>query len=328
MPPRRNVGLVARLKAIVFPAPKHNAMYNEDAIVLFKSQANNRPWTAKISPSGFRLKKPMPKIKEPEFDIFKVLSNASQHLDIGNVQEHSEYSYKLDSSDCIQLEDDMEVPTPTSVIEDISETLPWNHPLSDYRQCINLAVHLKAPVVKSKPEPQPKMETGFNRRVQKRKMKLSERKGGFMKRIIGKFKLQETPDAHAMPQFMVDMQSVIKEPRLTQNYADHPFPIPKEYLIHQSKQLSKWNWYYNMEARQFAWRRHLPIPHNHTFVGVPIHFSTSDINEIRHLMHYSKRCKKMLVPNVDRCVNVVYVKVYPLLGGVFSTWIFLGCHVP
>ncbi|GFE54997.1 C2 domain-containing protein, putative [Babesia ovis] len=319
---RWGIKLGDKLKAILHHAPRHHAMFDEDAIS--RIQKTTKPkWNVRLSSFGFRLRKTPLKIKEPQMDILKVLSNASEHFDASNFEELSDYRYEVKSGG-IDIDDMDGALTPMSDIANITTELPWNHPLSDYKQRINSAIHLKAPLVNAKTAP----KQPLGRVAQGNRLRVSNRKQSILKKLIQRLKHNEVPDVHKVPQFMADMQSVIKQTNGPTHFMEHSGPIPTEFLLHESKQISKWSWYYNMEARQFAWRRHLPIPHNHTFIGVPIHFCTSDINEIRHLLHCSKRCKKLLVPKVDRCVNVVYVKVFPLLGGVFSTWIFLGCHVP
>ncbi|ORM41001.1 Vesicular-fusion protein sec18 [Babesia sp. Xinjiang] len=321
------LGLASNMKAILKSAPRHNAMPEGNLNTAVSAPVPRYSWYATISHAGFRLRKSSVKINVPQLEIMRVLSNASEHLVTSNVEELSDYRYEVEAVSSPKSEGDADVPTPLSAFGDVIGPLPWNHPLSDYKQCITSAVHLKAPAANNNRQ-QPRgirLPAASGQRQGKR---IAKPRRNLLGNLLNRFRSNDVPEAHTLPQFMADMQSVVNERKFTPQYMEHRFTIPNDFRIHESKQISKWNWYYNMEARQFAWRRHLPIPPNHTFIGVPIHFSTSDINEIRHLLDCSKRCKKLLVPDVERCVNVVYVKVFPLVGGVFSTWIFLGCHVP
>ncbi|GIX63742.1 C2 domain-containing protein, putative [Babesia caballi] len=317
-PPRRKPGLLSRMRAVILPEPRHRAMALWDYGVSAEAATARRRFTAKVGLGGFRLRKSA-KLNAPKIDILRVLSQASEVVVSSNVEKLSDYRTEVDASEALlcPVEDALsEVSTPTSV-PGLTASLPWNHPLSDFKQCIESAVHLRAPVLGAAaqepqanpvgaPDPQPR--PGAIRRATSRP--------GFFRSLWNRFRAHNVPDAHALPEFMVDMEAVFGGRRLTPQDLEHKYPIPQEFRIHEGKQVSKWNWYYNMEARQYAWRRHLPIPPNHTFVGTPIHFCTSDLNEVRHLLTCSSRFKRMLVPDVDRCINVVYVKVFPLLGGL------------
>ncbi|VWU49051.1 centrosomal protein CEP76, putative [Hepatocystis sp. ex Piliocolobus tephrosceles] len=99
-----------------------------------------------------------------------------------------------------------------------------------------------------------------------------------------------------------------------------------KYVVNQTAQ---WNWYYALEEQYFNWQYYkFPVPPNHTFVGFPIHFSTIDVAEVKSFLISSKRFENIMKLSIDKISYFIYCKVYPLIGGVMSNWVFLGCIVP
>ncbi|AFZ79044.1 hypothetical protein BEWA_018890 [Theileria equi strain WA] len=215
-------------------------------------------------------------------------------------------------------------------------TQPRNGTTIEYMQLIRQTYHSQAPPNADRVNA-PKISGNFsnisrgNRHRfsydQNRTMVKKARKKIFS--LIGR-KRNKVPDHHSMPRFAQDMKGIL--PVNKSHKAFYPeYKIPSEFKVYEQKQFSLWNWYYQLEAMQYGWQKksgYLPIPPNHTFIGIPIHFSTSDVNEIRNLLTCTKRFKKIIVNDVDKPIYVTYVKVFPLLGGILSTWIFIGCHVP
>ncbi|ANQ09282.1 Uncharacterized protein PCOAH_00036820 [Plasmodium coatneyi] len=99
-----------------------------------------------------------------------------------------------------------------------------------------------------------------------------------------------------------------------------------KYVAHQ---ISQWNWYYSLEEQYFNWQYYkFPVPPNHTFVGFPIHFSTIDFYEVKSFLLHSKRFENIMKLSIDNISFLIYCKVFPLIGGIMSNWMFLGCLVP
>ncbi|KJP88903.1 hypothetical protein AK88_01397 [Plasmodium fragile] len=99
-----------------------------------------------------------------------------------------------------------------------------------------------------------------------------------------------------------------------------------KYAAHQ---ISQWNWYYSLEEQYFNWQYYkFPVPPNHTFVGFPIHFSTIDFYEVKSFLLHSKRFENIMKLSIDNISFLIYCKVFPLIGGIMSNWMFLGCLVP
>ncbi|SCN58593.1 centrosomal protein CEP76, putative [Plasmodium chabaudi chabaudi] len=123
------------------------------------------------------------------------------------------------------------------------------------------------------------------------------------------------------------------ESKSTKNTPDVPPPKTWSRLDATSKyaahQISQWNWYYALEEQYFNWQYYkFPVPPNHTFVGFPIHFSTPDFSEIKAFLLSSKRFDNIMKLSINNISFVIYCKSYPLIGGVMSNWVFLGCLVP
>ncbi|CRH01096.1 conserved Plasmodium protein, unknown function [Plasmodium relictum] len=102
--------------------------------------------------------------------------------------------------------------------------------------------------------------------------------------------------------------------------------LTSKYVVNQ---ISQWNWYYSLEEQYFNWQYYkFPVPPNHTFVGFPIHFSTTDVTEVKTYLLHSKRFENIMKLSIDNISFLIYCKVYPLIGGIMSNWVFLGCLVP
>eukprot|EP00921_Rhytidocystis_pertsovi_P025915 GHVQ01041854.1.p1 GENE.GHVQ01041854.1~~GHVQ01041854.1.p1 ORF type:complete len:1327 (+),score=167.69 GHVQ01041854.1:546-3983(+) len=105
--------------------------------------------------------------------------------------------------------------------------------------------------------------------------------------------------------------------------------LPQTSKKYVADQQAKWNWYYRMEALYYVWQRYrFPVAANHTFTGFPLHFSTTDTSEIRGYLMGAKRFRKFIEISIDNIIYIPLCKVYPLMGGVVSTWLFLGCSIP
>ncbi|PFH33589.1 Sma protein [Besnoitia besnoiti] len=94
-------------------------------------------------------------------------------------------------------------------------------------------------------------------------------------------------------------------------------------------QVAKWKWYYRMEEIYYIWQQmDFPVRNNHVFCGFPVHFSSSDVNDIRSYLGGARRFRKLLDIPVDSIVYAITAKCFPLMGGVISTWLFFGAEVP
>ncbi|KFG56477.1 Sma protein [Toxoplasma gondii FOU] len=94
-------------------------------------------------------------------------------------------------------------------------------------------------------------------------------------------------------------------------------------------QVAKWKWYYRMEEVYYIWQQvNFPVRNNHVFCGFPVHFSSSDVNDIRSYLGGARRFRKLLDIPVDNIVYAITAKCFPLMGGVISTWLFFGAEVP
>lgn len=93
-------------------------------------------------------------------------------------------------------------------------------------------------------------------------------------------------------------------------------------------QLAKWNYYYRMEGLYYEWQKmRFPVRPSHTFCGFPLHFATTDSSDIRSFLLSSRRFRRIIEVPVDGVTYVIRCKVYPLMGGVVSCWLFIGCEI-
>lgn len=312
-----------KIKQLVWSQPRHRSVVCDDECTDVPISPKRCKWRMKNGFFAIRIRRTSVSIKPPKLNIARALSNASLHLGMEgtNASISDEYT-KRSKLSAYQLHSCASSHRKRKSIGSI-QTL---HP---YMRCDVLPTHRQAPM-KGRPMPIGRQVVN-NRATYSAPIRSSNMRGqkpSLLHRFLTKLSLGHFPDPHQVPRFMVDMQHVLSERAFILANLEHKYPIPYEFKVHENREISKWNWYYNAEARQYAWRCHLPIPPNHTFIGTPIHFCTSDINEIRHILTSSRRFRKLLVTEVEKCINVIYVKVFPLLGGVLSTWVFLGFHVP
>ncbi|KAL7068197.1 C2 domain-containing protein [Cryptosporidium serpentis] len=100
-------------------------------------------------------------------------------------------------------------------------------------------------------------------------------------------------------------------------------------LKYEVDQRARWNWYYRMEQLYYDWQAcDFPALPKSTFTGFPVHFSTADPNDIRPFIVGARRFKRFIELPQDEAHFFVYTKIFPLVGGIMSTWIFLGVHLP
>eukprot|EP00929_Paragymnodinium_shiwhaense_P100192 TRINITY_DN6233_c0_g1_i1.p1 TRINITY_DN6233_c0_g1~~TRINITY_DN6233_c0_g1_i1.p1 ORF type:complete len:1181 (-),score=328.05 TRINITY_DN6233_c0_g1_i1:96-3638(-) len=72
----------------------------------------------------------------------------------------------------------------------------------------------------------------------------------------------------------------------------------------------------------------LPVKPNYILSGLPLHFSSSDLKEIRyHLMNCEPLQEYLTLPK-DEILYFVRAKMFPMPSSVSSTWIFLGAQMP
>mmetsp|Transcript_39243 Transcript_39243/g.98745 ORF Transcript_39243/g.98745 Transcript_39243/m.98745 type:complete len:1294 (-) Transcript_39243:41-3922(-) len=64
------------------------------------------------------------------------------------------------------------------------------------------------------------------------------------------------------------------------------------------------------------------------FTGLPVHFCTSDKEEIRGYLMNMKEYQDIAANDKDGAVHTVHCKMFPMLGGVQSTWLYIGMQVP
>eukprot|EP00922_Rhytidocystis_sp_ex-Travisia-forbesii_P007453 GHVS01010881.1.p1 GENE.GHVS01010881.1~~GHVS01010881.1.p1 ORF type:complete len:1534 (-),score=185.84 GHVS01010881.1:14-4615(-) len=121
----------------------------------------------------------------------------------------------------------------------------------------------------------------------------------------------------------------VEEPETEQPKPPNEWKRPTSNMKYQMDQVAKWKWYYRMEGLYYNWQKYkFPVRANHTFTGFSLHFSTTDVAEMRGYLSGARRFRKFIEIDVDNIVYVIFSKVYPLMGGVVSTWLFLGCEIP
>lgn len=90
----------------------------------------------------------------------------------------------------------------------------------------------------------------------------------------------------------------------------------------------EWVKYWNRRKQMEAARVYLPVKENHVLSGVPMHFSSVDLKEIRKNLLVCKPVLEYFGLKTDDAMFFACVKVFPMPSSVASVWIFLGAEVP
>mmetsp|Transcript_98361 Transcript_98361/g.220198 ORF Transcript_98361/g.220198 Transcript_98361/m.220198 type:complete len:1301 (+) Transcript_98361:36-3938(+) len=75
-------------------------------------------------------------------------------------------------------------------------------------------------------------------------------------------------------------------------------------------------------------KKMFPTRKGKTFTGMPIHFNTADKEQIRTYLMQEKSYLDMLDDNRPGVYFTAHCKIYPLLGGIQSTWLYFGVQSP
>merc|ERR1711920_664289 len=75
-------------------------------------------------------------------------------------------------------------------------------------------------------------------------------------------------------------------------------------------------------------RKFLPVKENHVLSGLPLHFSSSDLKEIRKNLLSCKPLMEYFSLKTDDAIFFSCVKVFPMPSMVTSVWVFLGVEIP
>jgi len=114
------------------------------------------------------------------------------------------------------------------------------------------------------------------------------------------------------------------------NLHGSPFRDAKGYENYPEEQEREWHFVVARVEKFLDRKKSFPVKKGKVFRGLPIHFSTSDKEEIRNfLMEDSQYNEEIL--NVARDEGVlfsVYCKMFGLLGGVQSVWLYFGIQEP
>eukprot|EP00919_Chromeraceae_sp_WS-2016_P029152 GHVR01069116.1.p1 GENE.GHVR01069116.1~~GHVR01069116.1.p1 ORF type:complete len:119 (+),score=21.46 GHVR01069116.1:198-554(+) len=100
-----------------------------------------------------------------------------------------------------------------------------------------------------------------------------------------------------------------------------------EEIILEQRQL--WDHFYKQEASLYKHQKlKFPARANHSFSGFPAHFTTADSQIVNAYLWSTPQLESILELPVEHLVFTVNAKVYPLVAGLVSVWVFMGCQVP
>jgi len=118
----------------------------------------------------------------------------------------------------------------------------------------------------------------------------------------------------------------------TEKYNVHgsPFRDSKGYETYPEEQEREWNFVVGRVQKFLDRKKSFPVKKGKVFRGLPIHFGTSDKDEIRnYLMEDAQYSEEILgVARDEGVLFSVHCKMFGLLGGVQSVWLYFGIQEP
>jgi len=103
-------------------------------------------------------------------------------------------------------------------------------------------------------------------------------------------------------------------------------PFNSKTYVEQCK--AAWAKYWKTRTNMDAQRIYLPVKENHILSGIPVHFSTDDVREIRKLILASKPLKEYFDIQSDDPSFFAFAKVFPMASMLASVWVFIGAELP
>jgi len=70
-----------------------------------------------------------------------------------------------------------------------------------------------------------------------------------------------------------------------------------------------------------------PTMKGKVFTGFPLHFSCADKDLVRDYIMDSPEYQE-LIQLGDHAIFTVYCRIFPMAGGISSTWLFFGTQLP
>mmetsp|Transcript_85656 Transcript_85656/g.239303 ORF Transcript_85656/g.239303 Transcript_85656/m.239303 type:complete len:1311 (-) Transcript_85656:127-4059(-) len=110
-----------------------------------------------------------------------------------------------------------------------------------------------------------------------------------------------------------------------------PFCVDKggpEMGAYEDEQGGQWAELLNLVDAWCLRQPNFPLRKGKRFKGMPVHFSTADKELIRTNLMQSKRYCELLDKNDGGMLFTVHCKMFGMLGGVQSTWLYIGVQEP
>jgi len=104
-------------------------------------------------------------------------------------------------------------------------------------------------------------------------------------------------------------------------------PSPFNAAEYKSSCRDAWKKHWKEKSDLKGARRYLAVKENHVLSGVPLHFSSSDLKEIRKCIMGCKPIQEYFRYPSDDIFFFAVAKVFPLPDSVCSVWVFMGAEV-
>jgi len=105
-----------------------------------------------------------------------------------------------------------------------------------------------------------------------------------------------------------------------------PSPFNSTAYVEQCE--TQWKQYWEQRKAMDEAREFLPVKENYVLSGLPLHFSSSDLKEIRKNLLSCKPLMEYFSLGTDDAIFFTCVKVFPMPSMVTSVWVFVGVQVP
>lgn len=105
-------------------------------------------------------------------------------------------------------------------------------------------------------------------------------------------------------------------------------PSPFNSFTYVQQCRGEWSNHWKKKQALIDARSYLPVKENYVLSGVPLHFSSTDLKEIRKNIMLCKPIQEYFNLKMDEALFFVVAKVFPMPSSVASVWVFLGAEIP
>eukprot|EP00425_Heterocapsa_triquetra_P030976 CAMPEP_0195099282 /NCGR_PEP_ID=MMETSP0448-20130528/58188_1 /TAXON_ID=66468 /ORGANISM="Heterocapsa triquestra, Strain CCMP 448" /LENGTH=1293 /DNA_ID=CAMNT_0040134149 /DNA_START=29 /DNA_END=3910 /DNA_ORIENTATION=+ len=111
-------------------------------------------------------------------------------------------------------------------------------------------------------------------------------------------------------------------------FTDSTDSATDRYKGYDDAQKSKWERIIEEVWKFLKSQEAFPTSRGKVFKGFPVHFSTSDPEEIRTYLMQNDEYQELLNRKGEGLLFTIYSRMFGMLGGIQSTWLYFGVQIP